>query len=47
MTPAMQLRTCVVKLWSKSGEDDPRAIARAIRGARRELERMHAARRGG
>jgi hypothetical protein len=45
MTPAMQLRLAVEKLWSKPGKDDPRGIMTAIRAARRELERKHAAHR--
>lgn len=47
LTPALRLELAVKRLWKRTGNKDPRVIARAVHEARRELEREYAARRQG
>lgn len=45
MTPAMQLRLTLEKLWSRPGNRNPRAAAKVLRTAQREARRERAQRR--
>ena len=44
LTPQLRLRLAVERLWKRTGERDPRLIARAVSAARREAQREHSTR---
>lgn len=42
LTPSLRLRLAAERLWKRTSDQNPRAIARAVRAARRDAEREHA-----
>jgi hypothetical protein len=45
LTPQLRLRLAVERLWKRTGERDPRLIARVVSAARRDAQRENAKKR--
>ena len=45
LTPQLRLRLAVERLWKRTGDRDPRVIARAVSTAHRDAQRENAKKR--